>query len=317
MPQQMCSNSWSPRADTLFVWVAGGVWLHEKQIREGKHMISRTHLFDAVGDFLDALNKSEPFDMQRVEFKPVLIRSHVLRKKLQWEKLKWVERPSWLSKDALKGQFGEVGLEALHESTSRLRRATGSDTDKWRKRVQKRGRILQGQEILAANNREFLRQEKKVARRQEKAPRKRFREEEEEETAVQRQEEAQMERFRREEEEKRREQQPRREVERLGYTKDTEYSGGLSWTDPNASGSHYPGPEFNSHGGALRYGAKNVYFTTSRFPSIDTTSTAHGQVQETNASSESHLSRYSRNSSPRLTPTSSSSPRYTTKYFRY
>ncbi|TGO47249.1 hypothetical protein BOTNAR_0535g00010 [Botryotinia narcissicola] len=277
-------------------------------------MISRTHLFDAVGDFLDALNKSEPFDMQRDEFKPVLIRSHVPRKKIQWEKLKWVERPSWLSKDALKGQFGEVGLEALHQSTSRLRRATGSDTDKWRERVQVRGRILQNQEILAANNREFLRQEKKVARRQEKAPRERFREEEKGK-AAQRQEEAQMERFWKEENE-RREQEFKSGVMELGYTEDTESSGGLSWAHPNASGFRDPDTEPDSYAGAFRDGVvvRNLYLPSA--PPLTTNSTAQRHVQGMNASSESHLSQYSRNSSPRLTSRSSPSHNYTTKYFR-
>ncbi|TGO42840.1 hypothetical protein BHYA_0005g01060 [Botrytis hyacinthi] len=232
----MTGFRWTYQADTLFIWVAGGVWRHENQ----------------VGDFMDALNKLEPFDKGRVDFNPESIRMHVHNKGIQWKQPQWVERPSWLSEDVLKGQFGEVGLEALHESTSRLRRATGSDTAQWRESVQNRERILQSHIRLAANNKEFLRQEKKAARRQEKAPRKRFREEEKGK-AAQRQEEAQMERFWREEKEIR-EQEFRSGVKELGYTEDAESSGGLSWAQPNASGFHDPEPEPDSYAGAFRDG---------------------------------------------------------------
>ncbi|KAF7899449.1 hypothetical protein EAF00_003785 [Botryotinia globosa] len=277
----MIKFDWNPEADALLAWVAGGVWHHEKRARKGKHMIDHVYLFERVADFLDALNEFQPFEKSRKILNAQTVDRRA--KNLQWKKPQWVKRPSCLSEEILKGQFGEVGLKDLHKSTLNLRCALGNNTPEWYESIRKREEIFQKQEWYAAQNKEFLRQEEKAARRREMTQSKRFREEEEE-TAVQRQvkaqkkrlreeeeeeEEAQMERFRREEEEKRREQQPRREVERLGYTKDTEYSGGLSWTDPNASGSHYPGPEFNSHGGALKYGAKNVYFTNPLFPSID------------------------------------------------
>ncbi|TGO53755.1 hypothetical protein BCON_0118g00080 [Botryotinia convoluta] len=249
----MTGFRWTAQADALFIWVAGGVWRHEKRIREGKLMISQTHLFDRVGGFLDALNKFEPFDKGRDDFNRESIRTHVLYKKIQWKQPQWVERPPWLSEDALKGQFGEVSLEALHESTSRLRRATGSDTAEWRERVRNRERIFQDQERLAAQNREFLQQEEKAAQRREKAQKKIFRREEEEK--------AQRKRFWREEEEKIREQEFKSGVKKLGYTKDAESSRGLSWAHPNASGFHYRKPESDSHGGAFKSGAKDRYLT--------------------------------------------------------
>lgn len=225
----------------------------------------------------------------------------------------------------------ERGLKTLHESTSRLRRAAGSDTHEWYERVQNRERISQKQErgplqkeensqskifleekkakarrkkdqkeekqkaarmqlraqresILEGEKetaqRKIIReeQEQKAAQRQEEARRLEIRREQEEEKAAQRQEEARRLKIRREQKEKRREQRPRRGVEKLGYTKDTEYSGDLSWTDLNASGSHYPGPEFNSHGGALRYGGGDVFWTLP--PPLTTTSTAQDRFKE-------------------------------------
>ncbi|THV47936.1 hypothetical protein BGAL_0278g00020 [Botrytis galanthina] len=255
----MTKFDWNPEADALLTWVAGGVLCHEKRARKGKHMIDHVYLFERVADFLDALNESQPFEKSRKILNAQTVDRRA--KKLPWEKLQWVKRPSCLSEEILKGQFGEVGLKDLHESTLNLRCALGNNTREWYEKIRKREEIFQRQEWYAAQNEEFLRQEEKAVQRPEKAQKKRLREEEEETD--------QRERFRREEEEKRREQRPRRGVEKIGYTKDTEYSGGLSWTDPNASGSHYPGPEFNSHGGAFRYGAKNVYFTTPLFPSID------------------------------------------------
>ncbi|KAF5877786.1 uncharacterized protein Bfra_002153 [Botrytis fragariae] len=245
----MTGFHWTHRADALFIWVAGGVWRHENRIREGKFMITQKHLFDRVGDFLDALNKFEPFDKGRDDFNMESIRMHVYNKKIHWKQPQWVERPPWLSEDALKGQFGEVGLEALHESTSRLRHTAGSDTAEWRERVQNGERTLQDQEILAA-------QGKKLPGRRTKArPQKR------EQGKAQAPDEAQKIRFWREQEEKIREQEFRRGVKKLGYTKDAESSGDLSWTDPNASGFHYQNPEPDSYGGAFRPGVKDGYLT--------------------------------------------------------
>ncbi|KAK8901216.1 hypothetical protein QC760_010289 [Botrytis cinerea] len=113
------------KADALLAWVAGDVWRYEKQLREGipqKLMINSTQLLERVGEFLNALNQLEPFDISR-GFKVEAIRWHAKDKNIQWKESQRVERPSWLSEHVLKGQFGEIGLEALHDSTLRLRRA--------------------------------------------------------------------------------------------------------------------------------------------------------------------------------------------------
>ncbi|KAF7881951.1 uncharacterized protein EAF02_006639 [Botrytis sinoallii] len=264
---------------------------------------------------------SEPFDKERHCLTPELIRMHVNQKKIQWKQPQCIKRSPWLSEVALKGEFGEIGLEALHESILRLRHLTGSDTDEWRKRVEKCEGILQKHIQQAADHIEFLHHEEKAARRKEKASRKRLREKEEEkaapmqlkaqskrsreeetEKAAQRKKEAQSERFWREEKEIR-EQYFRRGVKELGYTKDAESPEDLSWTDPNASGFHHPEPESHSNVGAFRPGVQDVYLNSPH--RLTTTSTAQGQVQGLNASSASHLSQYSRNSSPQFTPMSS------------
>ncbi|KAK6611917.1 hypothetical protein H4I95_02713 [Botrytis cinerea] len=121
----MAKPTWSSRADALLAWVAGDVWRYEKQLREGipqKLMVNSTQLLERVGEFLNALNQLEPFDISR-GFKVEAIRWHAKDKNIQWKESQRVERPSWLSEHVLKGQFGEIGLEALHDSTLRLRRA--------------------------------------------------------------------------------------------------------------------------------------------------------------------------------------------------
>ncbi|KAF7913321.1 hypothetical protein BELL_0147g00060 [Botrytis elliptica] len=193
----MPGSHWNAQADELLIWVAGGVWRHEYPME-----IHQIVFFARVADFLNALNEFEPFDKDRGSFTANSIQKHVQYTKIQWKEPQCIERPPWLSEDALKGQFGDVGLEALRESTSRLRLA-----------VERRHQNFSNQE-------------------EEKA-------------------EAQRKDFWKKEEEIR-EQNFRKGVEDLGYTKDAESPGGLSWTDPNASGFHYQEPESHSHVGALR-----------------------------------------------------------------
>ncbi|KAF7959809.1 hypothetical protein EAE96_001415 [Botrytis aclada] len=162
---------WTTQSDELLIWVAGGVWRHEKRMRGEEFMISQTHLFDRVGDFLDALNKFQPFDKGRDDFKEQSIQGHIRCRKMQWKEPRCVERPPWLSGDILNGQFGEVGLRALHESTSRLRRATEINAADGRKRIQDRERFVQNQERYAAKERRPLQQKEEADQRWEDAQR--------------------------------------------------------------------------------------------------------------------------------------------------
>ncbi|KAF7909970.1 uncharacterized protein EAF01_003688 [Botrytis porri] len=235
---------WSPKADALFDWVAGGVWCNEQQrCKKWNIVFIKTHVYEGITDFLDAFNKFNPFDENKKEFTFGIIRRHATKKMIQLQKCEWIERPPWLSEDVLKGQFGEVGLKDLHESTSRLRRAAGSDTAQWREKVQKHELNLQKSESVAAQYRDFF-QRKEEAERLEAC---------------------------REQEEKLRELQFRNGVKERGFTKDDESSGGLSWTDPNASGFHLQTPEFDSHDGAFRPGVKDRCLTPSL--QLETTST--------------------------------------------
>ncbi|TGO28724.1 hypothetical protein BPAE_0024g00720 [Botrytis paeoniae] len=231
----MTKFNWTPEADALLIWVAGGVWCHEKRTREGKLMIDHIYLFEQVADFLDALNEFEPFEKSGKRLNAQIVGRRATLKRIQWEKPQWVKRPSWLSEENLKGQFGEVGLKALHESTLRLRCDLGN-TAEWYEMVRKWKKIFQRQEWYTAQNKEFLQQEEKAAQRPEKAQRKRLW---------------------REEEGKIREQEFRSGVKKLGYTKDADSSGDLSWADPSASGFHYREPKSDSHVGAFRRGAKD------------------------------------------------------------
>ncbi|TEY64850.1 hypothetical protein BOTCAL_0142g00070 [Botryotinia calthae] len=227
----MGGPSWSSKADALLAWVAGSVWRYEKQIREGvpqELMINSTQLFGPVGDFLNALNRPEPFDLKR-DFKTESIRSHAKYQNLQWKKSQWVERPSWLSENVLKGQFGEIGLAALHDSTLRLRRAFQNQ----------KNAETQGKE-LGRNPRGTRPQERGEAQVMDEAQRKIHW---------------------RKEEEKIRELQLRRGVKRLGYTKDPEFPENLSWTDHNASGFIYQEPS-NQLDSGIRRGGQDVYLTS-------------------------------------------------------
>lgn len=238
----MARPTWSSRADALLVWVAGGVWHYEKQIREGipqKLMINSTQLLGRVGDFLNALNQLEPFDIRR-GFKAEAIRWHAKDKNIQWKKSQRVERPSWLSENVLEGQFGEIGLEALHDSTLRLRRAFQD----------RESAKTQGKEI-ARNLRETRPQERERGKAQVM-------------------DKAQRTTFWGKEEEKIRELQFRREVKRHGYTKDPEFSENLSWTDHNASSFIYCEPS-NQLGRGIRRGGQDVYFTSPLPPTQPST----------------------------------------------
>ncbi|KAF7927313.1 uncharacterized protein EAE97_009988 [Botrytis byssoidea] len=255
----MTKFNWNPEADALLTWVAGGVWCHEKRARKGKHMIDHVYLFERVADFLDALNEFQPFEKSRKILNAQTVDRRA--KKLQWEKPQWVKRPSCLSEDILKGQFGEVGLKDLHKSTLNLRCVLGNNTPECSKQgissARRKSCAEAGngpdQRISGGGRRNSCPEAGKGSDKKTSGRRRR----------------RSLDGKISGRGKKRREQQPRRGVERLGYTKDTEYSGGLSWTDSNASSSHYPEPGFNSHGGAFRNGAKDVYFNPPLFPSID------------------------------------------------
>ncbi|ATZ52280.1 hypothetical protein BCIN_08g00430 [Botrytis cinerea B05.10] len=229
----MAKPTWSSRADALLAWVAGDVWRYEKQLREGipqRLMINSTQLLERVGEFLNASNQLEPFYIS-IGFKVEAIRWHAKDKNIQWKESQGVERPSWLSEHVLKGQFGEIGLEALHDSTLRLRR------------------VLQDRESAKTQGKELARNPRET------------RPQERERGKAQVMDEAQRTILWRKEEEKIRELQFRREVKRHGYTKDPEFPGNLSWTDHNASGFIYREPP-NQLGRGIRRGGQDVYLTS-------------------------------------------------------
>ncbi|KAJ8065511.1 hypothetical protein OCU04_006192 [Sclerotinia nivalis] len=150
----MANTRWSPEADLLCVWLAGGVYQYEmQQIRQNpeennrkikqnskrcRNSVNGAWFFDqdvfvVVANFMNALNEIVPFESKRT-ISSLALRNHLGYCQGDWKRpAKTLKRAETVLPDhILPGEFGQFGLRAVLEATIALVPDAKNDTSEWR-----------------------------------------------------------------------------------------------------------------------------------------------------------------------------------------